>query len=374
MFSKIPENSKPVVFMGNSDSSRGNFAAWNPIDSISLSLDDPQEKIVQFVKKYSGKFIAGFITYEYGAKKHGVPVHPLNGNLPAAHFRAYESFKEIDQIEVMDSTKRYPFTPSITKNEYGAKFDRVIDYIKSGEFYQLNFTYPMISSSEISPRSLFQSYRAKNHVEYSAFIEDDSWTIHSLSPEQFIMIQDGMISTKPIKGTIARSDDPEIDQANLKRLLASQKDQAELYMIIDLLRNDLGKVCEIGSVQVKESKSGQKLEKVFHTYGRVTGKMKKNIHPIEALISMLPGGSISGCPKKRVCEAIYELESHSRGIYTGTIGYILPDGTLQFNIAIRTVFQQDKELTLGVGGGITIGSKMEDEFNESLAKAASFQP
>ena len=145
-------------------------------------------------------------------------------------------------------------------------------------------------------------------------------------------------------------------------------------MIIDLLRNDLGKVCEIGSVQVKESKSVQKLEKVFHTYGRIMGKIKKNIHPIEALISMLPGGSISGCPKKRVCEAIYEVESRSRGIYTGTIGYILPDGKLQFNIAIRTVLQQDKELILGVGGGITIGSTMEDEFNESLSKAASFQP
>ncbi|MCH7612177.1 MAG: anthranilate synthase component I family protein [Candidatus Marinimicrobia bacterium] len=374
MFSQIPENSKPVVFIGNSASGWENLAAWNPIDSISLSLDDPPEELVQFVKKYSGKFVAGFITYEYGAKGLDVPIHPLNGHLPAVHFRAYESYQMIDQFDLLDFTEWLPFTPTITKEKYSLDFDRIIDYIKCGEFYQMNYTYPMVSSTELSPRSLFQSYRAKNQVEYSAYMEDDSWAIHSLSPEQFIIIQDRIISTKPIKGTIARSHDPELDQVLLDRLLGSQKDQAELYMIIDLLRNDLGKVCEFGSVQVMESKSVQKLEKVFHTYGLIKGKLKKNIHPIEALISMLPGGSISGCPKKRVCEAIYELESHSRGIYTGTIGYILPDGTLQFNIAIRTVLQQGKELILGVGGGITIGSKMDDEFNESLTKAASFQP
>ncbi len=374
MFSQIPENSKPVVFIGNSASGWGNLAAWNPIDSISLSLDDPPEEIVQFVKKYSGKFIAGFITYEYGAKGLDVPIRPLKGKLPAAHFRAYESYQAIDHFDFMGSTEWRPFTPSITKKKYSLEFDRIIDYIRCGEFYQLNYTYPMVSTTELSPRSLFQSYRAKNQVEYSAFIEDDSWAIHSLSPEQFIIIKDRMISTKPIKGTIARSHDPELDHILLNRLLTSQKDQAELYMIIDLLRNDLGKVCEFGSVQLMESKSVQKLEKVFHTYGMVKGKIKKEIHPIEALISMLPGGSISGCPKKRVCEAIYEIENHSRGIYTGTIGYILPDGTLKFNIAIRTVLQQKNELILGVGGGITIGSIMDDEFNESIAKAASFQP
>ena len=165
-----------------------------------------------------------------------------------------------------------------------------------------------------------------------------------------------------------------MDEKNLKYLLSSEKEQAELYMIIDLLRNDLGKVCETGSVQVVESKSVQKLEKVFHTYGVVKGKLKKEIHPIEALLSMSPGGSVTGCPKKRACEAIYELEDFPRGVYTGTIGYILPDGTLNFNIAIRTVVQEGNNLTLGVGGGITIGSNNEDEYNETLAKAASFQP
>ena len=167
---------------------------------------------------------------------------------------------------------------------------------------------------------------------------------------------------------------PDSDEKNLRELLHSEKEQAELYMIVDLLRNDLGKICTAGSVQVVKSKSIQKLEKVFHTYSVVQGRIKQDIHPIEALLSMSPGGSISGCPKKRACEIIHELEDYSRGVYTGTIGCILPDGTLQFNIAIRTVVQEGNELTLGVGGGITIDSNNNDEYNESLAKAASFQP
>lgn len=374
MFSQIPENSKPVVFIGNPTSGWENLSAWNPIDSISLSLDDPHEELVHFVKKYSGKFIAGFITYEYGVKRLHVPIHSLNNHLPAVHFRAYESYKPIDEFDVLSVTEWNTFTSAISKEKYSSNFDQIINYIKCGEFYQMNYTYPMVSSTEHSPRLLFQSIRAKNKVDYSAFMEDDSWVIHSLSPEQFILIQDGMITTKPIKGTVARSLDPELDKSLLNQLLTSQKDQAELYMIIDLLRNDLGKVCEFGSVEVLESKSVQKLEKMYHTYGLIRGKIKKEIHPIEALLSMSPGGSITGCPKKRVCETIYKLEDHPRGVYTGTIGYILPDGTLNFNIAIRTILQEGKKLTLGVGGGITIDSNVNDEYNETIAKASSFQP
>ena len=127
-------------------------------------------------------------------------------------------------------------------------------------------------------------------------------------------------------------------------------------------------------ITIFHTKFIQKLEKIFHTYGVIQGKLKTNIHPIEALLSMSPGGSISGCPKKRACEIIHELEPKSRGIYTGTIGYILPDGTLNFNIAIRTVTQLGENLTLSVGGGITVDSNNENEYKETLAKAASFQP
>ena len=362
-----------VLFIGNETSDWKNISASNPIDSLSLSLDDPPEKLVKFVKNYDGKFMAGFISYEFGANQLGVPVHELT-DFPAVHFRAYDSFEENPTFGNPKKIKWDSFHPIISKLDYNSGFAKIQSHIRSGDFYQINFTHPLHSKTKALPSDLFLNLRKNNHVGYSAFMENDDLAIHSLSPEQFIKIENGVITAKPIKGTFPRGKSQMDDDRNLNLLLNSEKEQAELYMIIDLLRNDLGKICKTGSVQVLESKSIQRLEKVFHTYGVIQGKLKNNTHPIQALLSMSPGGSISGCPKKRACEIIYELEPESRGIYTGTIGYILPDGTLNFNIAIRTVSQLGETLKLGVGGGITVDSNNENEYDESLTKAASFQP
>lgn len=365
-------NSK-VTFLGNDRSDWGNMSATNPMDDISLSIDDSPELIVEFVKKHEGKFIAGFITYEFGAHQLGVPIHELNG-IPAAHFYAFDSFEKIKKQNELPDAIWEPFQPIISRKQYDTNFNKIKYHIRAGDVYQINYTHRLKSKTDTAPEQLFFQLRQKNKVGYSAYFETDDWAIHSLSPEQFIKIQNGIITTKPIKGTISRGNTPEEDVQNLNALLRSEKEQAELYMIIDLLRNDLGKVCETGMVKVLESKSVQQLEKVFHTYGLVQGELKSNLSPIEALISMSPGGSISGCPKKRACEIIHELEPNPRGIYTGTMGHILPDGTLNFNIAIRTIFHQKQDLTLGVGGGITIDSNNDDEYHETLAKAASLQP
>jgi len=362
-----------TIFKGNSESDLLNIFASNPIDILSLSLDDPPEILTEFVKKYEGKFLAGFISYEYGVKQLGVPVHDLN-DFPAAHFRVYDSFEKNNNLEKPKNIDWDQFESTLIKSEYDSGFEKIQNHIRSGDFYQINFTHSLKSKTKSSPKELFLKLREKNQVGYSVFMEHNDWAIHSLSPEQFIKIENRIITTKPIKGTFPRGKSQEKDNYNLKSLLNSEKEQAELYMIIDLLRNDLGKVCETGSVQVLESKSIQKLEKVFHTYGVIQGELKKDLFPIEALLSMSPGGSISGCPKKRACEFIHEIESHPRGIYTGTMGYILPDGALNFNIAIRTIIQKGNDLILGVGGGITIDSNNDDEYKETLAKAASFQP
>ena len=362
-----------TIFKGNSESDLLNIFASNPIDILSLSLDDSPEMLTKFVKKYEGKFLAGYISYEYGVKQLGVPVHDLN-DFPAAHFRVYDSFEKNKNLEKPKNIDWDQFESTLIKSEYDSGFEKIQNHIRSGDFYQINFTHSLKSKTKSSPKELFLKLRGKNQVGYSVFMEHNDWAIHSLSPEQFIKIENRIITTKPVKGTFPRGKSQEDDEYNLKSLLNSEKEQAELYMIIDLLRNDLGKISKTGSVQVLESKSIQKLEKVFHTFGVVQGELKSNLHPIEALLSMSPGGSISGCPKKRACEIIYELEPKSRGIYTGTIGYILPNGTLNFNIAIRTIIQQEKNLTLGVGGGITIDSRDNDEYQETLAKAASFQP
>ena len=366
-------SNKSIIFQGNTGSEWLDITASNPVDVISLSLDDSPEKLVKFIQDNIGKFIAGFISYEYGVNLLGVSIEEPK-LIPAVHFRAYDSYENYDSIKAENNFVEWtPFESQISKSDYISNFNKIIHHIKSGDVYQLNYTHPLISETNADPISLFNAMRQKNEVGYSAFIEDDDWAIHSLSPEQFIVIENGIISTKPIKGTISRGRTSNEDEEYLNQLLENKKEQAELYMIIDLLRNDLGKVCQTGSVRVLESKSIQKLEKVFHTYGFVQGRLKNEISAIEALLSMIPGGSISGCPKKRACELISELERTPRGVYTGTIGYILPNGSLHFNIAIRTITQIKEKLTLGVGGGITIGSNYEDEFNESLVKAASFQ-
>jgi para-aminobenzoate synthetase component 1 len=362
-----------IQFLGNKDSNWGDFSAQDPVDQISLSLDDSPDLLINFVKKHAGSFITGFISYEYGARQLGTPVHDI-GELPAVHFCAYSSYNTVPIHYPSSSSTWDEFKPIILRAEYDKYFQKIQNHIQAGDFYQINYTHPLKSKTDATPEDLFQTLRQQNQVRYSVFMEEKDWAIHSLSPEQFIKIENGIVRTKPIKGTLPRGESINEDEHNLNTLLNSEKEQAELYMIIDLLRNDLGKICESGSVKVLEAKSIQKLEKIFHTYGVVQGELKKGLLPIEALLSMSPGGSISGCPKKRACEIIHDIEPYPRGIYTGTIGYILPNGTLNFNIAIRTIIQQGNDLTLGVGGGITIDSKIEDEYNETLAKAASFQP
>ena len=260
-----------TIFKGNSESDLLNIFASNPIDILSLSLDDPPKILTEFVKKYDGKFLAGFISYEYGVKQLGVPVHNLN-DFPAVHFRVYDSFEKNIQSEEPKNIDWDQFESTLIKSEYDSGFEKIQNHIRSGDFYQINFTHSLKSKTKSSPKELFLKLREKNQVGYSVFMEHNDWAIHSLSPEQFIKIENQIITTKPIKGTFPRGECQEEDNYNLKSLLNSEKEQAELYMIIDLLRNDLGKICKTGSVQVLQSKSIQKLEKVFHTYGVIQGK------------------------------------------------------------------------------------------------------
>ena len=365
------QQNNSVIFLGNKTSDWGNFSAKNPIDTLSFSLNESPDLLIEFVKRHAGKFMAGFISYEFGAKQLGIPVDSAT-DFPAVYFSAFDSYNNISD-RFLSSIERWDaFKPVISKAEYDTNFKKIKNHIRAGDFYQINYTHPLKSKTKATPKRLFHALRKKNKVGYSAFMETENWAIHSLSPEQFIKIENGIISTRPIKGTVPRGQNKSEDALNLEKLLNSEKEQAELHMIIDLLRNDLGKVSKTGTVKILESKLIQKLEKVFHTYGIVQGELKKELHPIEALLSMCPGGSISGCPKKRACEIIQEIEPNPRNMYTGVVGYILPNGTLNFNIAIRTIIQQMSNLTLGVGGGITIDSKIQDEYNETLIKAASF--
>ena len=203
------------------------------------------------------------------------------------------------------------------------------------------------------------------YLEVSADLQ-----ILSASPERFIKTDGKMIHTYPIKGTVARGKTPEEDEAQRQILLNSEKEKAELNMITDLLRNDLGKISKTGSVNVVEHRVARPFPSIWHSYSHVQGELA--VSPVEALLSMVPGGSITGCPKIRAMEIIHELEWCKRGIYTGTIGMIEPNGDLDFNIAIRTLIKEKTKLYLQVGGGLVYDSELDLEWEEIFNKARPF--
>lgn len=396
-FLKKIDSTRPYTFSTWRQGKKGwsKLVAFSPIETYTCSEGD-RLQFESFVENHKGRFLAGFINYDLGYELHKItPTIQRDLNLPLISFAAYENFVEFAEgktiIHYMDD--EYPgqirrimdtetpvvsepeasnFTVKIDKGKYERCFNKILDYIKAGDMYQINYTHRMEAQTDGKGSQLFHKFLKKNPVDYAAFWQDSDFSISSISPECFVDIKDRKITTYPIKGTRPRGRTPEEDRQMKKELLQSEKEQSELYMITDLLRNDVGKICEIGSVKVVHKKRIQTLAKVFHTYSKVTGQMANDVTVSQALLSMFPGGSITGCPKKRAMEITDELEGFRRGVYTGSVGYILPNQDAVFNIAIRTVVQKGRNLYLGVGGGITIKSEMKDEFDETLDKARTF--
>ena len=237
----------------------------------------------------------------------------------------------------------------------------------------MNLTHRLEGRTKKSPRGLWSAMWEKNRADFSAYIEGDGFEILSASPERFISVSaDRRIDTFPIKGTRPRGANPAEDERLKNELINSEKETAELTMITDLLRNDMGKVCEFGSVRVVSTSIVRAFASVWHAYSHISGVCAKGVRSIDALLSMSPGGSVTGCPKRRAMEIIDELEPVARGVYAGSIGYINPDDSADFNIAIRTLIKKRERVYLQVGGGIVYDSNEKDEYKETLDKAKSF--
>jgi para-aminobenzoate synthetase component 1 len=351
------------------------LSASDPVDTIIITDIREIEELRSFLNKYKDHLCAGYFSYDLGLALQGVNSQH-KAYTPLAVFHAYPEWTEDypDQSQTVDrGNPALKFTPSVMQTEYRQNIEKIHDYIRAGDFYQINYTQQLHAESDLPGPDLFSTLIQKHPAAYGCYFEDGNRAIHSLSPELFLHFDNGLFTTEPIKGTRPRGDSETVDELMKQNLLKSEKEQAELFMITDLLRNDLGKVCEIGSVHLDAKKELKKLPKVWHTSSRISGKLLSGLSPLDAVLSMFPGGSISGCPKKRALEVIDELEISSRGIYTGNIGYFHPNGDFSFNIAIRTLVQLGTNLTLGTGGGITIDSKWEDEWNELLVKASTFQ-
>lgn len=266
-----------------------------------------------------------------------------------------------------------PFASNFSQDSYREAFERIQAYIHAGDCYQVNLAQRFSASYSGDPWAAYRALRSVAAAPFSAFLamEDDNAVI-SLSPERFIALQGHHVQTSPIKGTRPRYSDPEADRLAAEELCRSAKDRAENLMIVDLLRNDLGRSCVPGSIHVERLFEMQSFATVHHLVSTISGELREDCGPAEVLYNSFPGGSITGAPKRRAMEIIAELEPHPRQIYCGSVVYISADGRMDSNIAIRTLLCQQGQIHCWGGGGIVADSQWQQEYQEVYDKVGKF--
>ena len=261
-----------------------------------------------------------------------------------------------------------PVTSNFTPGDYRAAVRRALEYIAAGDIFQVNLSQRFTALGRAEPRDLYLRLKAISPAPFSAYLQWDDLAVVSASPEWFYQTRGDRIITRPIKGTRPRGRTPEDDARLLEELRASSKDRAELTMIVDLERNDLGRICRYGSIRVDEPLAIESFAQVHHQVATVAGRLRAESGPIDVVRALFPGGSITGAPKIRAMQIIDELEPSRRSLYTGAIGYFGRNGTSAFNIAIRTMLVEGDRVSYQVGGGIVADSDPEAEYRETLHK------
>ena len=265
------------------------------------------------------------------------------------------------------------FVPLASRAKFTSDVARIKEWIAAGHIYQANLSQAFVAEVTGDLFALYETLREASPAPMAAYLNLDGREILSSSPESFLRFSGRGIETRPIKGTRPRFADPDEDRRSAYELQTSAKEIAELVMITDLLRNDLGQVCEFGSVEVTDMLRLESLAQVHHLVSTVTGTLRPEIDALTALAACFPGGSITGAPKKRAMEIIRELEQAPRGIYCGAIGWLGYNGESAFNIAIRTLVRSGDRLVYQVGAGIVADSDPEKEYEETLHKAAGIR-
>jgi para-aminobenzoate synthetase component I len=393
------------VFALNSTSSNGwgTVVAWNPAETLTRQLKDPHDTVASLEhfsqeQRQLGRLVMGYLSYDFGCLLHNLVLRPNNDlNIPLTSVSSFASWITFDRkgayihsadhlfISEVKELIRQPARklpskpyrerprPRQSRHWYRQSFRRVEDYIRAGDVYQVNLTHRLEGTTTLRGQDLFCLLSRASHADFQAYMRADEFEILSFSPERFIRTKGSAIETSPIKGTRARGATRVQDTALRADLLTNPKDIAELNMITDLMRNDLGAICRVGSVSVKDIRIITGYPTLWHAHSTITGKLRPDISPITALANLMPGGSITGCPKKRAMEIIDELEPQRRNIYSGSIFIVHPEhGELDSSIAIRTIMKKANRLHLSVGGGIVSDSAEADEYKESIDKAASF--
>ena len=284
-----------------------------------------------------------------------------------------EQRASVDQTATVIDRRYNGWESNQTREAFEARVVRAQEYIAAGDIYQVNLAQKFNTRFAGNPYRLFEHLVARSPTPGAAFLDFGDTQVLSASPELFLRIRGRHITTRPIKGTRPRSRDPIRDEQLAFELQTDPKELAELVMITDLERNDLGQICEYGSVTVTQLVQLERFAQVFHLVSTIEGMLRPGVDALDAVRACIPGGSISGAPKKRACEIIRELEPCPRGIYTGLIGYFDDNGDAAFSIAIRTMVLEGENLHFSVGSGITAGSVPTREYEETLHKAAGLE-
>ncbi|KTD54446.1 para-aminobenzoate synthase, component I [Legionella sainthelensi] len=346
----------------------------------------------------------GYISYDFGARQLGIDSKVQSGlqNMPLLNLGLYDwaiiadhdqksvtlfaanlqqatpgVVKEVldlwhdSEKQCKDCILQSDFIPLMDHEKYIKAFGEIYQSLKAGRSYQVNLTQPFLAAYEGDSWALYKKVSKQNPVPFSAFLRTFAGDILSFSPERFLYYENGQLITSPIKGTIRRSNDLLEDEQLKHELSSCEKNRAENVMIVDLLRNDLGKIAQPGSVQVTGLCEVQSYNSVHHLVSTIEAQCLSSVRPFDAFLSCFPGGSITGAPKIESMKIIHEQELYARGVYCGAIGYFSRHGRFDTNIAIRTITAKDNFLHLAAGGGVVIDSNYEDEYRECFIKMAA---
>ncbi|MBO1541633.1 aminodeoxychorismate synthase component I [Pseudomonas sp. OA65] len=403
---------------GRPSAGRGRYdllSAW-PLEQLTVLPDESGSDFLQRLRTHLTQLgdavlpatvqlpfaggLIGYLSYDFGRHLETLPSHARDDlQLPDARFGVYDwvlvsdhqagtsqlvfhphcgegerqrliaLFSQTTPAPISPFNLEGPMTPDLSAEAYRQAFERIQAYIQAGDCYQVNFAQRFRAPCQGDAWAAYQALRAACPTPFSGFQSlPDGGAVLSLSPERFVKVSEGQVETRPIKGTRPRGPTPEEDAAHAAELLASPKDRAENLMIVDLLRNDLGRTCRIGSVRVPELFSLESYPNVHHLVSSVTGELAVDKDALDLIAGSFPGGSITGAPKIRAMQIIDELEPTRRGLYCGSLLYLDVRGEMDSSIAIRSLLVKDGQVCCWGGGGIVADSDWEAEYQESITK------
>jgi para-aminobenzoate synthetase component 1 len=345
-----------------------------PVEILSASTPREALKVLDRMEslRRSGLELAGYLAYELGYlfEPRLAPLLPDNRQVPLIRFGAFEAARAGDVPAGDERAVVNRLDPAWSLQTYATRFERVRDYIAAGDVYQINLTFPLYGVLDGDPLGLYRVLRKRQPVAHGGVVALGPEIILSLSPELFFELEGGVVRSRPMKGTARRGLGPHEDMMIARDLKEDEKQRAENLMIVDLLRNDIGRLSRIGTVRVPQLFTVETYNTLHQMTSTVEGELAGALSIREILAGLFPCGSVTGAPKIRAMEIIRELEATPRGVYCGAIGRIAADGSMRFNVAIRTLtVLPDNRFLLNVGSGLVADSRADTEYEECLLKA-----